>query len=1093
MMTSRSRSFLCAVPLLCLAWASPALADAPVAEANGPYTIQEGAAAVLSAAGSTDADGAISQYEWDCDNDGSFDGGGLAFVGCVFGDDGTFVVTLRVTDDGGEQDTDTANVVVSNVAPTIVSHLVPTGDEGLALTFSAAATDPGAAQDPLIYSWDFGDGLSGTGASASHIYADEGSYPVTLTVSDGDGGSATVTAVAEVANVAPVIVAVIGATAGDEGQELSWSVSVSDAGSADTVSLSWDFGDGVVGLGSTNQNHTYADDGPYTLTITATDDDGGSAVSTLGVVIGDVAPIITSLVVPGAVEGDPVMLSATATDPGDDTLTYTWDLGDGSPVQMGPTVVWIYGEDGSYTVTLTVAAEDGNPVSQSTLCVITNVAPEITSLVADSSGLEGEVRNFSVTVVDPGPADQAEIAITWDFADGTPTASGASVTHAFLDEGNFNVTVTVDDGDGGVDTGSSSISIQNVAPQFTSVPPASAVEGSVYSYLPVVDEPGGDTLVWTLSPSAPPAMVQDGSTGELTWTPGFADHQVGSYAVTITVDDGDGGSDVQNWTITVTADDSDGDGIADGWEVDNGLDPTDPSDAGADPDGDGLTSLQEYGLGQNPFSYDGPSTPIPASPVQGATTPTATPDLVALAATDPQGEALLYDFEIYVDEALTTLVTSTSGEPEGAASQVSWKSDASLAENTSYWWRVRAADAAVAGIWSSAERFFINVSNEAPPAPVLVFPVAETTDVLTPTLEWVNISEPDGDEVSYSVRVTPVIGDASGQLADAPVVAVGDVADSGDLNSTLALADALTEDSWYEWVVAATDADGLTGAWSEAARFFVSSENAAPSAVVFLDPVDGTSLDTVSPVLTVSESIDPEGGALSYLFELDAVESFDSEAYESGVIDSQQDGPVSWDLDADSVRLVENSSVYARVRATDAEGLSSPPTTITLYVRGDNDPPPVPELLQPGEGLEIEDEVPVLVAADVVDPEGDVVFYDFLVARDEQMLLEVAGGEELSVLVGTGPAEQEGATSWQVDDNLSGVVFWSARAVDEFGAASDWATPVRFVVAVSEPVVVPPPQDEGSACSSAGTQPIAPAVLALFAGLVLGLARRREP
>ncbi len=46
--------------------------------------------------------------------------------------------------------------------------------------------------------------------------------------------------------------------------------------------------------------------------------------------------------------------------------------------------------------------------------------------------------------------------------------------------------------------------------------------------------------------------------------------------------------------------DNDGDGMPDGWETQFGLNPNDPGDATADPDGDGKTNLQEYLAGTHP-------------------------------------------------------------------------------------------------------------------------------------------------------------------------------------------------------------------------------------------------------------------------------------------------------------------------------------------------------------------------------------------------------------------------------------------------------------------------------------------------------------
>jgi PKD repeat protein len=102
---------------------------------------------------------------------------------------GTDTFTYTVTDsDGLTSNTATVNITVNNIAPVIT---VITGDttttEGTSASFNATATDPGILDTHTI-DWDFGDGNTTTSLlNPSHIYTQNGSYTVTLTITDKDG------------------------------------------------------------------------------------------------------------------------------------------------------------------------------------------------------------------------------------------------------------------------------------------------------------------------------------------------------------------------------------------------------------------------------------------------------------------------------------------------------------------------------------------------------------------------------------------------------------------------------------------------------------------------------------------------------------------------------------------------------------------------------------------------------------------------------------------------------------------------------------------------------------------------------------------
>ncbi|MBU1694801.1 MAG: hypothetical protein KKC51_12675, partial [Verrucomicrobia bacterium] len=69
--------------------------------------------------------------------------------------------------------------------------------------------------------------------------------------------------------------------------------------------------------------------------------------------------------------------------------------------------------------------------------------------------------------------------------------------------------------------------------------------------------------------------------------------------------------------ITAQGADTDGDTMPDLWENDHGLDAGDPDDAGANPDGDDYTNLEEYQAGLDPQVYDAPVSSYTSISVSG--------------------------------------------------------------------------------------------------------------------------------------------------------------------------------------------------------------------------------------------------------------------------------------------------------------------------------------------------------------------------------------------------------------------------------------------------------------------------------------------
>ena len=152
--------------------------------------------------------------------------------------------------------------------------------QGTAVNFQGTGSDPKG--EALSVHWDFGDGTSGTGYTASHSYGSTGTFTVTMSVTNTDGASdpnpptrtITVTTAQQSGPPTGTITQPGGNTSAYTGDSVDFAGSGTDP-KGETLTATWDFGDGVTATGFT-ASHTYASAGNYIVTFTVKNTDGVS-------------------------------------------------------------------------------------------------------------------------------------------------------------------------------------------------------------------------------------------------------------------------------------------------------------------------------------------------------------------------------------------------------------------------------------------------------------------------------------------------------------------------------------------------------------------------------------------------------------------------------------------------------------------------------------------------------------------------------------------------------------------------------------------------------------------------------------------------
>lgn len=211
---------------------------------------------------------------------------GVTPVGSNYMAANTVMAELRLMPPGVVLPPATAPVSRFTVSPTPVVAGTTAYFDGTAscATSSACSSTAGIT----AFAWNFGDGSSATGQTTTHVFPTQGTYTVTLTVTNDRGLSHTSTqTVTASIGTAPTAAFVVTPANARVGQAINFNADISKAATGRTiVQYSWNFGDGTptVSTGFVTQ-HTYTTAGTYTVVLSVLDDVGQKGTATAQVTV----------------------------------------------------------------------------------------------------------------------------------------------------------------------------------------------------------------------------------------------------------------------------------------------------------------------------------------------------------------------------------------------------------------------------------------------------------------------------------------------------------------------------------------------------------------------------------------------------------------------------------------------------------------------------------------------------------------------------------------------------------------------------------------------------------------------------------------
>jgi PKD repeat protein len=224
-----------------------------------------------------------------------------------------------------------------------------------------------------------------------------------------------------------------------------------------------------------------------------------------------------------AAQGELLTLDASGSTPGDISepiLAYEWSFGDGNSLFIvNNKAQHRFNRDGTFVVTMTARDIDSS-CSATTTVTIRDVIPVVSGLMLlnEAPILEGDSLIFSSGSTSAGSSAEPILSFFWDFGDQTPiqTSQGnielRSPAHTYVDQGNYQVCLTVNDGDSPA-SGCLPISVVDLSPVARISGPDFGIEGEMITLSALGSHAGGNAdpltkYIWDFGDGSPKVEVQ---------------------------------------------------------------------------------------------------------------------------------------------------------------------------------------------------------------------------------------------------------------------------------------------------------------------------------------------------------------------------------------------------------------------------------------------------------------------------------------------------------------------------------------------------------------------------------------------------------